>query len=61
MRLLMTDLPDVQKKVKGKPLGDGGGQDLEVGSMVLARYPVDKAVYRARVEELLVGEEDLFR
>jgi hypothetical protein len=31
----MTDLPDVQKKVKGKPLGDGGGSDLEVGSMVL--------------------------
>ena len=30
--------------------------------MVLARYPVDKAVYRARVEEMLAGEEeDLFR
>ena len=60
--MFMTNLPDVQKKVKGKPLGDGGGSDLEVGSMVLARYPVDKAVYRARVEEMLAGEEeDLFR
>ena len=56
----MTNL-DVQKKVKGKPFGDGGGSDLEVGSMVLARYPSDKAVYRARVEEMLAGEEDLFR
>ena len=61
MRLFMTNL-DVQKKVKGKPFGDGGGSDLEVGSMVLARYPSDKAVYRARVEEMLAGEEeDLFR
>ena len=57
----MTNLPDLQKKVKGKPVGDGGGQDLKVGGLVLARYPVDKAVYRARVEERLDGEEDLFR
>ena len=40
-----------------------GDFSLEVGSMVLARYPVDKLVYRARVEQLIqkVGETDLFR
>ena len=32
-RLFMTNITDVQKKVTGKPLGDGQGQ--EVGSMVL--------------------------
>ena len=51
----------VQRKLRGKPTGDGGGAVVEVGSMVLARYPVDKAVYRAKVEEMLVGEEELFR
>ena len=35
LSLFMTDLPVVQNKVKGNPLGDGGGSDLEVGSMVL--------------------------
>ena len=59
--MFMTNLPDLQKKVKGKPVGDGGGQDLKVGGLVLVRYPVDKAVYRAGVEEMLAGEEDLFR
>ena len=34
----------------------------EVGSMVLATYPLDNLVYRARVELILkVGETDLFR
>ena len=35
----------------------------EVGSMVLARYPPDKLLYRARVEQLIqkVGETTLFR
>ena len=41
----------------GKPLGDGGGQDLEVGSIVLARYPVDKAL--VRVEDMLADEEQV--
>ena len=29
--------------------------------MELARYSVDKAMYRARVEKMIAGEEDLFR
>ena len=60
----------MQKKVKWKLVGDG--LVLEVGSMVLARYPVDEAVYtvhglvhctlyRARVEKMIAVEEDLFR
>ena len=55
--MFITNITDVQKKVKVKPLADGGGQDLEVGSMV---YSVDKSVYRARAEEM-IGEENLFR
>lgn len=41
--------------------GDGGGADLGVGSMVLARYSVDKAVYRAKVEKVVERDERLFR
>ena len=33
---------------------------MEVGSLVLARFPVDKEVYRARVEEMIV-EADILR
>ena len=33
---------------------------MEVGSLVLARFAVDKEVYRARVEEM-IEEEDLLR
>jgi hypothetical protein len=41
---------------------DVDGLDLEVGTMVLARYPVDEAVYRARVEHIHKdGQTDLFR
>ena len=32
-----------------------------MGSQALARYPMDKAVYRARVEEEVVMKEDFFR
>ena len=43
----------MQSTLKKKPVGDGGGGRVQKGSMVLARYHVDKAVYRARVEELV--------
>ena len=50
----------VQGKVRGRS-GDGGGADLGVGSMVLARYSVDKAVYRAKVEKVVERDERLLR
>jgi hypothetical protein len=37
----------VQEKVKGKLCGYGGGLDLEVGSMVSGRYPVDNLGHHA--------------
>ena len=46
----------MQKTLKKKPVGDGGGGRVQKGSMVLARYHVDKAVYRARVEDV---EDDM--
>ena len=49
----------VQRKMRGKSCGNGGGAEL--GSLVLARYPVDKAVYRAKVEEVMEGKERLCR
>ena len=51
----------VQRKMRGKAGGDGGGAKLGVGSLVLARYSVDKAVYRAKVEEVMEGKERLCR
>ena len=51
----------LQKTMKKKSGGDGG---VEEGSLVLAKYQVDQAMYRARVEEIVVGkngEDDLFR
>ena len=50
------------KTVRKKSGGDGGG--VVEGSLVLAKYQVDQAVYRARVEEIVVGkngEGDMFR
>ena len=41
----------MQRRLKGKLCGDGGGS-LEAGSMVLARYSIDKEIYRAKVEEV---------
>ena len=48
----------MQRKISGKARGDGGGLDVGVGSMVLARFSVDKEVYRAKVEDVI--EEELF-
>jgi hypothetical protein len=39
LRLFKTNHLDVQKKLKGKPLGDGGGSDLEVGSFIAWCWP----------------------
>ena len=47
--------------MRGKSVGDGGGAELSIGSLVLARYSVDKTVYRAKVEEVMEGEERLVR
>ena len=47
--------------MRGKSGGDGGGAKLGVGSLVLARYSVDKAVYRAKVEDVMEGEDRLVR
>ena len=51
----------MQRKLRGKSCGDGGGGSLDVGSMVLARYSVDKVMYRAKVEEVMEGNEKLIR
>ena len=45
--------------MRGKSCGDGGAAEL--GSLVLARYSVDKSVYRAKVEEVMEGKERLCR
>jgi len=42
----------IQKSVRKKTVGDGGGVGVQVGSLVLARYKVDKLVYRAKVEKI---------
>ena len=44
----------LHRKLRGKQSGDG--EVVGVGSLVLARYSVDKAVYRAKVEEVIEGE-----
>ena len=45
----------IQKSVKNKTVGDGGGEGVQEGSLVLARYHVDKLVYRAKVEKVVEG------
>ena len=50
--------------MRKKSGGDGGGVGVEEGSLVLAKYKVDQAMYRARVEEVVVGkngEGEMFR
>ena len=50
--------------MRKKSGGDGGDVCVVEGSLVLSKYQVDQAVYRARVEEIVVGkngEEDMFR
>ena len=46
----------IQKTMRKKSGGDGGGVGVEEGSLVLAKYKVDQAMYRARVEEVVVGK-----
>ena len=48
----------IQRIARGKNTGDGGGPGVGVGSMVLARYSVDKVLYRAKVEDVI--DDDLF-
>ena len=58
----MHDLQStIQRKMRGRGGGDGGGAELGVGSLVLARYSADKAVYRAKVEDVMEGEDRLVR
>jgi len=46
---------NIQKSLKKKTVGDGGGVGVQEGSLVLARYHVDKLLYRARVEKVTEG------
>merc|ERR1719186_2324291 len=39
-------------------MGDGGGEGLDTGSSVLAKYSVDGLYYRARFQEIVFKEED---
>merc|ERR1719347_2297435 len=49
----------IQRMDRGKKgPGDGGGPDVGVGSLVLARYSVDNALYRAKVEDII--DEEVF-
>jgi len=57
----MEDLQRIiQRKVRGRPNGDGGGSSLQVGSFVLARWLQDGGVYRARVESIVEGRDPLY-
>ena len=48
----------IQRMDRSKDPGDGGGPGVGVGSFVLARYSVDNALYRARVEDII--DEEVF-
>merc|ERR1719186_883197 len=39
-------------------MGNGGGEGLDTGSSVLAKYSVDGLYYRARIQEIVFKEED---
>merc|ERR1719186_2266123 len=39
-------------------MGDSGGEGLDTGSSVLAKYSVDGLDYRARIQEVVFKEED---
>ena len=50
---------DFQRMDRGKKgPEDGGGPSVGVGSLVLARYSVDNALYRAKVEDII--DEQVF-
>ena len=42
----------------GRKMRDGGGEGLDTGSPVLAKYSVDGLYYRARIQEVMFREVD---